>query len=147
MPFLAEPRWQRRYIIEDRGCRVIPRPCQAESNSHRLFVNSLERHAQLESEDPHVRGAVVAAGIDNILKVRLNVCPVKDIERVEDFLDKLVGLYAETGTGMAGDVLSLSILYVAGDAVITRCYTARIVWSLGPRPPVVESSERLKILK
>jgi hypothetical protein len=107
----------------------------------------LQWHAQLESEDPHVGGAVVAAGIDNVLKIWLNVCPMKDIERVENFLDKLVRLYAETGTGMAGAECSLGILYVAGDAVVTRCYTAGIVWSLAPRAPVVESSERLKILK
>ena len=88
---------------------------------------------------------MVAAGIDNVLKIRLNVCPVKDIERVENFLYKLVGLYAKTGTRMAGDELSLGIPYVVGDAVITRCYTAGIVWSLRPRAPVVESSERLKV--
>ena len=72
----------------------------------------------MDSEHPRVRGAVVAAGIDNVLKIRLNVRPVKDIERVENFLYKLVGLYAETGTRVAGDELSLGIPYVAGDAVI-----------------------------
>ena len=106
----------------------------------------LQRHAQLDSEHDYVSGAVVAAGIDNVLKIRLNVRPAKDIERVENFLDKFVGLYAETGTRMAGDVLLLGIPYVAGDAVITRCYTAGIVWSLRPRAPVVEPSERLKVL-
>src|ERR1700726_2521392 len=107
----------------------------------------LQRHAQLDSEHPNVRGAVVAAGIDNVLKIRLNVRPVKDIERVENFLYKLVALYAETGTRMAGDELLLGIPYVAGDPVITRCYTAGIVWPLRPRGPVVESSEHLKVLK
>jgi hypothetical protein len=107
----------------------------------------LQGHAHLDSEHPYIRGAVVAAGIDNVLKIRLNVCPTKDVERVENFLDKLVGLYTKTGTRMAGDELSLGISYVVGDAVITRCYTAGIVWSLRPRAPVVESGERLKLLK
>src|SRR5271165_5024397 len=107
----------------------------------------LQRHAQLDSKHPNVRGAVVAAGIDNVLKIRLNVCPMKDVERVENFLYKLVGLHAETGTRMAGDELFLGIPYAGGNAVITRCYTAGIVWSLRPWGPVVESSERLKVLK
>ena len=46
----------------------------------------LQGHAHLDSEHPDVRGAVVAAGIDNVLKIRLNVCPAKDVERVENFL-------------------------------------------------------------
>ena len=90
---------------------------------------------------------MVAAGIDNVLKIRLNVRPVKDIERVENFLYKLVRLYPETGTRMAGDELSLRIPYPAGNAIITRRYTAGIVWSLRPRTPVVETSKRLKVLK
>src|SRR6202043_1449801 len=85
----------------------------------------LQRHAQLDSEHPYVRGALVAAGIDNVLKIRLNVRPVKDIERVENFLYKLVGLYAEAGTRMAGVEFGLGLPYIAGNAVITRCYTAR----------------------
>ena len=109
--------------------------------------SNLQRHAHLDPEHPDVRGAVVAAGIDNVLKIRLNIRPAKDIERVENFLYKLVGLYAETGTRMTGDELSLGIPYIVGDAVITRCYTAGIVWSLRPRTPVIESSERLKLLK
>src|SRR5580704_15889669 len=109
--------------------------------------STLQRHAELDSEHQYVRGAAVAAGIDNVLKIRLNVRPAKDIERVENLLYKLVGLYAETGTRMAGDVLLLGIPYIVGDAVITRCDTAGIVWSLRPRAPVIESSERLKLLK
>src|ERR1700726_4780439 len=107
----------------------------------------LQRYAQLDSEHPYVRGALVAAGIDNVLKIRLNVRPVKDIERVENFLYKLVGLYAEAGTRMAGDEFGLGLPYIAGNAVITRRYTAGIVWSLGPRAPIVETSKRLKVLK
>ena len=90
---------------------------------------------------------MVASGIDNVLEIRLNVRSVKDIERVEDFLYELVGLDAKTGTRMAGVVLSLGIPYTAGDAVIARCYTAGIVWSLRPRSPIVKPSERLKVLK
>jgi hypothetical protein len=101
----------------------------------------------LDSEHPDVRGVLVAAGMDNPLKIRLNVCPVEDVERVENFLYKLIGLHAETGMRMAGDELGLGLPYIAGSAVITGCYTAGIVWSLGPRGPVVESSEHLKVLK
>ena len=101
----------------------------------------------MDSEDPYVGGALVAARIDNVLKIRLNVCPVKDIEGVENFLDKLVVLYAETGTRMAGDVFGLGLPYIAGNSVITRCYIAGIVCSLLPRGPVVETSKRLKVLK
>jgi hypothetical protein len=101
----------------------------------------------LDSKHPYVGGALVAAGIDNVLKIRLNVRPVKDIERVENFLYKLVGLYAETGTRMAGDEFGLGLPYIAGNAVITCCYTAGIVWSPGPRAPIVETSKRLKVLK
>src|SRR6516225_1337459 len=107
----------------------------------------LQRHAQLDSEHPDVRGALVAAGIDNVLNTRLNVCSVEDIERIENFLDKLIGLHAETGMRMAGHVFGLGLPYIAGNAVITRCYTAGIVGSLRPRAPVVESSEHLKVLK
>ncbi len=101
----------------------------------------------MDSEHNDVLGGAVAAGIDNVLKIRLNVCPVVDVERVENFLYKLVGLYPETGTRMAGNELGLGLPYIAGNAVITRCYTAGIVWSLGPRPPIVETSEQLKVLK
>ena len=111
------------------------------------IATGLQRHAQLDSEDPDVRGALVAAGIDNPLKIRLNVCPVEDVERVENFLYKLIGLHAETGMRMAGDVFGLGLPYIAGNAVITGCYTAGIVGSLRPRGPVVESSEHLKVLK
>ena len=75
----------------------------------------LQRHAQLDPEHPNVRGAVVAAGINNVLEIRLNVRSVKDIERVEDLLYELVGLDAKTGTRMAGVVLSLGIPYTAGE--------------------------------
>jgi NAD(P)-dependent dehydrogenase (short-subunit alcohol dehydrogenase family) len=107
----------------------------------------LQRHAQLDSKHPYVPGALVAAGIDNVLKIWLNVCPVEDVERVKNFLYKLIGLHAETGMRMAGDEFGLGLPYIAGNAVITRCYTAGIVWSLRPRGPVVESSEHLKVLK
>ena len=106
-----------------------------------------QRHAQLDSEDPDVRGALVAAGIDNVLNIRLNVCSAEDVERVENFLYKLIGLHAETGMRMAGDVFGLGLPYIAGNAVITGCYTAGLVGSLRPRGPVVESSEHLKVLK
>jgi hypothetical protein len=40
----------------------------------------LQRHAHLDSEHNDVLGGAVAAGIDNVLKIRLNVCPVVDVE-------------------------------------------------------------------
>jgi hypothetical protein len=109
--------------------------------------NYLQRDAQLDSEHPYVRGALVAAGIDNVLQIRLDVRPMIDIERVENFLYKLVGLDAETGTRMAGDEFGLGLPYIAGNAVITCCDTAGIVWSLRPRAPIVEAGKRLKVLK
>jgi hypothetical protein len=90
---------------------------------------------------------VIAAGIDNPLKIRLNVCPVEDVERIENFLYKLVILYAEARTRMTVDVCPLGVPYTAGNAVPTRCYTAGIVGSLRPRAPVVEASEYLALLK
>ena len=115
--------------------------------ARRAILRGLQRHAQLDSEHPYVRGALVAAGIDNVLKIRLNVCPVEDVERVKNFLYKLIGLHAETGMRMAGHEFGLALSYIAGNAVITRCYTAGIVGSLRPRCPVVESGEHLKVLK
>src|SRR5260370_27717326 len=107
----------------------------------------LQRHANLNPEHDLVRSVVVAAGIDNPLKIRLNVRSVEDVERVENFLYPLVILYPEARTRMTVDECPLGVPYTAGSAVPTRCYTAGIVGSLRPRTPVVESSKYLALLK
>jgi hypothetical protein len=50
----------------------------------------------LHAEDDLVSGASIAAGIDDVLKIRLNVQPVIDIERVENFPYELIRLYGVT---------------------------------------------------
>lgn len=109
--------------------------------------SGLQRYAQLHPEHDLVRSVVVAAGIDNPLKIRLNGCPVEDVERVENFLYPLVVLYIEAGTRMGVNECPLGVPDTAGNAVPTRCYTARIVGSLRPRAPVVESCGYLALLK
>jgi hypothetical protein len=62
----------------------------------------LERHAQLHAEHDLVGGVAVAAGIDDVLKIRLNVPAMIEIERVENFSDVLIALHREARLGMGG---------------------------------------------
>src|ERR1700746_3464080 len=90
---------------------------------------------------------MVAARINDVLKIRLNIQAVIKIERVKNFVYVLVGLHCETRIVMGGDVLFLGLLYVAGNMVKPECHTPGVVRALGPRAPVIGSSERLEVLE
>ena len=63
---------------------------------NRVLSLFLQRYAQLHAQYDLVGSAMVAARIDDVLKIRLNIQAVIEIERVEDFAYVLVALHRET---------------------------------------------------
>jgi len=107
----------------------------------------LQRHVQLHAEYELVGGSVVTAGIDDVLKIGLNVKAVIEIKGVENFSDVLIALHRETRLGIGSDESSLGFLYGAGNVVITPRHTAGIVRPLGPRAIIIGSAEYLQVLQ
>ena len=70
----------------------------------------LQRHVQLDAEYELVSGTVVAAGVDDVLQIGLNVKAVIEIEGIENFSDVLIALHRETRLWIGSDESALGVL-------------------------------------